>query len=188
MVKNILETLINRYKNNNFLDCSSSPPFNSYVCSTIYKYGSGIRFETNGSEPGEYVQIHIKNFFIIPNQYRIKSFEMQSGHTHLKSWVLSGSNDNQNWLQIHFKENEDQLNHKYAEKYYPIEDENALHTPFSYFRLTVIQSWSSRTPFRLSLSEIDFSGRIIHGSYYSCGSFQIHISFLKAMCVIFLIK
>ena len=159
MVDNIFKTVLNNNKNADFLECSYSSIFSeTYKCEDIYNYWTDdtVRFETEGN-PNDYVQIHVKNFYIIPSSYTIQTINLEADHSHLKSWILSASNNGQTWLEIDKQENVNELNGYLLKHTFPIKDYGI---PFSYFRITVIKSCSSTHINRLSLHQIDFSGLI----------------------------
>ena len=160
MIYNILRTIINKnHKNANFIECSYSTKISdTRKCEDIYNYWDAItnRFETLG-EVNDYVQIHIKNFYIIPSNYMIQTINLGSGHSHLRSWTLSASINGEVWLELDKQEEVSDLNSYLAIKHFPLKE---YQIPFSYFRITIIESWDPTNINRLSLTHLDFNGSI----------------------------
>ena len=159
MIRNILKSaIIRNHRKDDFLNCSSSAPlYNHSDCSNLYDYWNVVRFETKGNG-NDWVQIHIKTFEILPNSYTIYSFNNAPNHSHMRTWNLSASENGENWDIIDTQEDVEELNNKDAIKTFPLH--NVLQS-YSYFRITLIQSWDDRSNearHRLSIRNIDFSG------------------------------
>lgn len=124
------------------------------------EYDSGKAFETQGSEAGEWWQVKLNKHYIIPLSYRVKSIDRLKNRTHMKIWHLHASNDNKTWVTIDSRSSS-VLNDYHAESIFTLNEVNTTKTPFSYFRIEIVQSHGG-TKMRLSISEFDICG-IIYG-------------------------
>ena len=161
MIDRILQTLIEKNNGNtDFLECSASPKYSQckFDCSSIYNYEEETWFETAGTAPGEYVQIHIKNMHIKASGYWIQSHYHNTGESHLKSWIFEGSNDGLRWNELDTEKGVSSLNGKYYSDNFTTKTN---HHFYSYFRLTQRENWQHLVPNRLSLSKLDLHGELL---------------------------
>lgn len=122
----------------------------------IIEYGSSKAYETNGNSPGEWIQVKIKNLYVMPTSYRVKTFYCSQGASHMKEWKLLASNNNITWTRLDIKDNST-LNgaNKEATFYF-----RPIKKAFSIFRIVLFKSFHSNYPYRISLSEFDVNGVI----------------------------
>ena len=164
----VLKYIVKRgHKKNLFIE--SSNPMYEYGTlnndpSVIVDYGSGKTFETQGSKSGEWLQIKINRYYIIPFSYRIKTFGYEAGKTHLKQWNLLASNDNKTFVTID-SISSDALNSQNAEQTFELNEEKVGKTPFSYFRIVCLLNHQGG--YRLSLREFDINGVVYSNLIYS---------------------
>lgn len=57
-------------------------------------------FCTNEDKPDHWIGFEFKENRVIPTSYQIMSFPYGQNSSHLKNWVVEGSNDNSKWEQI----------------------------------------------------------------------------------------
>jgi hypothetical protein len=60
--------------------------------------------------PGQWICLEFKSHRVQISDYSIRSFRLGQFFAHPKSWVLEGSSDNQNWIELDRRFNNDQLN------------------------------------------------------------------------------
>ena len=60
----------------------------------VIDYGSRKAFESQGLIKGEWWQVRLDKYYILPISYRIKTFNLNPNQTHMKEWNLLASNDN----------------------------------------------------------------------------------------------
>ncbi|KAH0790405.1 F5/8 type C domain containing protein [Histomonas meleagridis] len=63
-----------------------------------------------------WIKFHFVNFSVTISAYTLKSLPIGPRGGHLKSWVIDGSNDGENWTEIDSRLNNTDLNHKDAVK------------------------------------------------------------------------
>lgn len=132
----------------------------------VIDYGSRKAFESQGLIKGEWWQVRLDKYYILPISYRIKTFNLNPNQTHMKEWNLLASNDNNTWVSID-SQNTPDLNNKSVEKIFPLDTNKTMKAPFSYFRIENIKNIAGT--YRLSLSEFDINGIVYNVLFCSNG-------------------
>jgi hypothetical protein len=60
--------------------------------------------------PGQWICLEFKRHRVQTSHYSMRSFNYPTGYAHPKSWVIEGSHDNQSWMELDRRFNNDQLN------------------------------------------------------------------------------
>ena len=152
----IFEKLIRSGKKS-YIKCESPFPLSNYDPFNAINYNSWLRYETQGNVSNEWWQISVDKYYISPKSYRIKTFNNDPGHTHLKSWNLSASSNNVTWTIIDSQKNRADMNSPSISVQFNISN---FETFFRFFRITLIESHNNEIPKRLSFSEFDINGVI----------------------------
>lgn len=122
------------------------------IDNTTYSYCTNDR-------PNSWICFEFKKRKIIPSAYTIKTTYNNEGMDHLKSWVIEGSVDNNNWMKLDEQNNCSLLN-----------GENLCHTfvienlddrkEFKYLRIRQTgENWHNRN--YLEICSIEFYGKLI---------------------------
>lgn len=67
---------------------------------------------TSANKPNSYVHIDFKDLQVCVSHYSIKTYACGPGYSHLKSWVLEGSNNKTTWTELSQINDDEQLNGK----------------------------------------------------------------------------
>jgi hypothetical protein len=65
---------------------------------------------TTGVSPIQWICLEFKRHHVKVSHYSIRTFDGQPGEAHLKSWIVDGSQDGQNWIDLDERRDNDQLN------------------------------------------------------------------------------
>ena len=175
MAIGIFERLIRNGKRS-YIKCESPFPLYGNSLFNVIEYNSGKSFETKGDISNEWWQISVDRYYISPNSYRIKTFNNDPGHTHLKSWNLSASNDNETWTIIDSQNNRADMNYPNITVQFNISN---FETFFRFFRITLIESHNHNIPKRLSFSEFDVYGVILTSIFATrCAQTRMRVNFV----------
>ena len=120
-------------------------------------FGSGQNFDSIGSSENEWIMVFTREFSFCPVSYRIKTTSWASGHSHLKSWTVHASNNNITWDILDTKDDNNELNSKYASVSYSFTN---IRKSYQFIKITCIKSYDNSCIHRLSLSEFDIDGTI----------------------------
>ena len=82
-------------------------PKNAVDLGTNSVYGSNDKKDT-------WICYDFKERRVIPTSYSVMSYKKRPGGHHLKSWVIEVSNDGSSWTEIDRRDNNNDLNHRYA--------------------------------------------------------------------------
>lgn len=106
----------------------------------------------------EWICIELKKHQVIPTYYSVKSHGGSQGSYHPRSWVIEGSNDNSNWVEIDEQKNCPYLNGSHLSHSFPIKNENQQE--FSFIRMKLTDTnWRSDN--YLSISRFELYGYLI---------------------------
>ena len=106
--------------------------------------------------PNSWFEVNFKNNKVKINGYSLKSSNYnQNCDSHLKSWVIEGSNDRSNWTEINKKENNYDL-YSHNQKYFPI---SQLTDEFQFIRIRNIGKNHFNDDY-LMLTNFEFYGKI----------------------------
>lgn len=115
-------------------------------------------FYCTQSEPNSWICFEFKKHKIIPSNYAIKSMAYGSNSHHLKSWVIEGSKDGINWIEIDKQTDCSDLNGSYFVRTFPISMKNE--ESFKFLRIRQIdKNWSSE--YYLDINSMENNGKII---------------------------
>jgi hypothetical protein len=82
--------------------------------------GSGSYFHS-ANEPNQSVTFDFKALRVRPTHCSIRTYNSSPNAAHLKSWVLDGSDDGTTWMEVDRRENNSDLNNKFAVKTFTVE-------------------------------------------------------------------
>lgn len=150
-----------RNANVNLIDINVSSIYpsdkNNWPQNIINYSNDDSSFCTN-DQTNQWICFDFKNHTVIPNYYTIRSFNKQSNVSHLKSWVIEGSNNNASWTILDCETNCSYLNGpKYCHSF-PIFNPNCDAYRFIRLRQTDL-NWRNRN--YLKINCIEFFGKII---------------------------
>jgi hypothetical protein len=98
----------------------------SSVCASLYPRCAAdfedlaTSFFGSENQPNQWICFDFKALRIEPTHYTIRTFEYDSNHWHLKSWVVEGSGDGASWTEIDRRENNGDLNDAWAVKTFAV--------------------------------------------------------------------
>ena len=104
--------------------------------------------------PNSWFEVNFKNNKVKINGYSLKT--SRNSYSHLKSWVIEGSNDRSNWTEIDKKENNYDLNGPSYQKYFPI---SQITDEFQFIRIRTIGKDHYNEDY-LVLTNFEFYGEI----------------------------
>lgn len=110
--KGIINFLRNKYNNNitNKINITSSSSLNEIFGPTnVILHDDKSRYFLSENKPDTFICFDFKKKKVIPKNYTIRSAPYDGG-AHPKSWVIEGSNDNENWSVIDIQNNCTELN------------------------------------------------------------------------------
>lgn len=101
----------------NVVKITSSSVINSSMScpSNILNYDSNDYFHSKTAE-NSWISLDFKQKRVLLSHYTLKSYEGQVNDSHLKSWVIEGSNDGVNWTELDRREDNNELNGKFKAK------------------------------------------------------------------------
>ena len=70
--------------------------------------------------PNNWIQFNFKTMMVNIDGYSLKTYNRASNIGHLKNWVIEGSSNGSEWVEIDKRENNNDLNGCYFEHYFPI--------------------------------------------------------------------
>lgn len=82
----------------------------SFVPSNCTLFESQSNVFASNDLPNSWISFNFGKYRIIPNCYTIRSSQHKMNALHLKSWVIEGSNDNENWTILDTRQNDNFLN------------------------------------------------------------------------------
>lgn len=151
-------------KNKKIIDVTSS----SIYCNNTNKYDPwhAVNFNTRNSFWSEnesdswlcydFIEKKVKPFF-----YSIRSNQFDSsGWHHPKSWVIEGSNNKINWINLDSKTNERSLDDEYVSNTFEITNKRDSKDFYRFLRIRQI-GVNTRNAKNLTLSSLEFFGEII---------------------------
>ena len=99
-----------------------------------------IDYETNddwfsNGNPDNWIEFNFKNQKVKINGYSIKTYNNATNWHHLKNWIIEGSNNRNQWMEIDKKENNSDLNGRNYQCFFPISRRG---DEFQYIRLRMI--------------------------------------------------
>lgn len=103
--------------------------------------------------PDQWIKIDLKNARMALTHYSLKTYNYVTGGNHLRSWVLEGSINDQDWVELDRRQSTNDLNEKNKIQTYQVK------TPglFRFFRLT--QTGKSHCDSNMmALTSIEFFG------------------------------
>ena len=95
-----------------------------------------------------------------PTNYSIRSCNVAKGNSHLKDWVIEGSNSDKNWKILDSRENENCLNDRLAENTFKIQEDLKDEEYYRYLRIRQT-GLNFRQTSQLMLNSLEFFGTII---------------------------
>lgn len=112
------------------------------------------------SERNSWLMYDFKNLKVRPTHYSIRSRPCGSNNFHLKSWVIEGSNDQNNWIVLDYRNNIDKLNNKSAFSTFKI---NEYYSKNDFYRFLRLRQTGPNTAgnHQLCLSSLEYFGSII---------------------------
>ena len=111
------------------------------------------------NENNSWISFDFKKHMVIPTGYIIRSYHFTS-HSHLKTWVIEGSNDNTTWKILDSQQNNSYLNGCSFVHLFPISSNKDEEESFRYLRIKQTDaSWAN--DYHLLINSIEFYGKII---------------------------
>jgi hypothetical protein len=98
----------------------SNGPGYAHAPKNAVDLGSGSYFHS-ANEANQLVTFDFKVLRVRPTHYSIRKYNSSPNAAHLKSWVLKGSDDGTSWTEIDRRENNLDLNNKFAVKTFAVE-------------------------------------------------------------------
>ena len=95
-----------------------------------------------------------------PTNYSIQTIDLPSGNSHLKSWVIDGSNSDKNWKILDSRNNETCLDDNLAENTFDIHENLDADEYYRYLRIRQT-GLNSRKTSQLIINALEFFGTII---------------------------
>lgn len=137
---------------------STNPRAKNNLPENIINYNDDESSFCTKDQPNQWICIDFKHHTVIPQYYSIRTFNAQSNFSHLRSWVIEGSNNNFNWTILDYKSNCSHLNGPKHYHSYPIYNPN--NNSFRFLRILQTDlNWGKRN--NLKLNCIEFYGEII---------------------------
>lgn len=124
----------------------------------IIKYEDTKSFFCSDDQPNQYIMFDFKNHPVVPKSYSIRSSYQRKDLSHLKSWVIEGSNNEIKWIKLDEQKNNSSLNGSNYSHNFSINNPNNQ----SYRYLKLVQTdlnWRNRN--YLKLNCIEFFGDIL---------------------------
>ena len=146
-------------KNEVSITSSSNGGYDHYNMLDLDKIDSF--FQTQDKQ-NSWICFEFKNHQVIPTGYIIRTYPSEDNY-HLKSWVVEGSNDNNNWTKIDEHKNDSSLKGKSRVHLFNITN-NRNNQSFKYLRIYQTgPNWLNNNDqdHHLLISSIEFYGRLI---------------------------
>jgi hypothetical protein len=89
------------------IDCLSGNPYAEKLFDPNWKC-----YWSTKDAPGQWIMFRFPKYMVYLTDYTLKSPYSKSGWNHLKSWIVEGSNDGENWSEIDRHEENNDLNGK----------------------------------------------------------------------------
>ena len=133
--KGIINHLINKTSSNINEALNITASYNFYDMKNVVTYDDDImKFFHSRNDPNSWICFDFKDHKIIPTNYSIKTDSRNQDELyHLKSWVIEGSNDSNNWEIIDEQNNCSYLNGRFNVHTFYIN--NKERKEFRYIRL-----------------------------------------------------
>ena len=107
------------------------------------------------NEPESWIMFDLKNYYVVANSYAIKSEPNPENYDHMKSWIVEGSLDLNEWVQLDRRENDGSLNHSGAIGEFSIQQPSLVR----YIRVKEIgTNWADRN--YLSMANFELFGEL----------------------------
>ena len=139
------------------ISIKASSVTNPYIPEHLIDYDSDSLYDSN-SKAGNWIKINFKEKRVKINGYSLRTYESSQNNSHLKNWVIEGSNDKRQWIEIDKKENNYDLNGSYFEHYFPISKST---DEFQYIRLRSIGFTHAQNHY-IILTKLELYGEIIN--------------------------
>lgn len=144
------------------VDVSSSSVCNddlvTYNPLNVINKNSPFCFSSKNIE-NSWITFNFGNHRINPSHYEIMSSDAKKNKSHLKSWVIEGSNDDAQWNII--DENKDCIHLNNAHAIYSFNISNVERIPYQFIRLRQTGT-NCRGKYYLKFKKIEFYGTIFH--------------------------
>ena len=135
----------------------SSSTVSNFDPSNVILYEDSKKIFMSENVPNSWICFDFKNNKIIPTEYSIKSSSTASNSSKPKSWVIEGSNDNNNWEMIDEQSNCPYLNGANWVHTFTMKNQNSKEFRFIRMRLTGL-NWKSYDT--LVVNQIEFYGKL----------------------------
>lgn len=106
--------------------------------------------------PNPFVKFDFVNLKVLLTAYSLKTYSGQEGYGHLQSWIIQGSNDDENYERIDEKINSNDLNSNCAFHTYKIEEKVQ---PYRFIKITMTGKNHAGTDFMV-IRNIEFFGTL----------------------------
>lgn len=124
----------------------------------LIQYNNKTSYFATKNEQNSWVCFEFENHKVIPSDYIIRTFHIEN-ESHLKSWVLEGSDDKNDWTILDEQKNNDSL--KGAGRVHSFNIKNNQR-PFKFLRIRQTgPNWYSDSFHFLLMNSIEFYGKII---------------------------
>jgi len=110
----------------------------------------------SSNRPGNWLEINFKQMKVKVTGYTLKTANYDN-YSHLKNWVIEGSLDKENWIEIDRQENNNVLNGANFQHYFSIP---RITSPFQYIRIKSIGKTQNNLHY-LSFTNIELFGELI---------------------------
>jgi hypothetical protein len=106
---------------------SSGPPVDPLFPPGNVLSGSRASFFRSEDAPNQWVQFELPAKAVRPLSYEIRSADLPPGSVHPRSWVIEGSAEGRNWVEIDRRDDTDELNGSYRIERFTVNCADAFH-------------------------------------------------------------
>lgn len=132
----------------------------SYQPKTVILYENASNFFYSNNTPGSWLCFDFKGHHVVPTDYAIRSGPYGQGGSHMKSWKLEGSVNNESWDILDEESDCSYLNGHNNVHTFSIDQKKIKSAGYRYLRIKETgKNW--RNDDHLSLNVIEFYGKLI---------------------------
>lgn len=157
----IINHLKDKFKDNidsQVIITASSIPNPSRQPRNVIIYDDKIKDFISTNESNPWICFDFNNYLVIPTHYIIRSGSYDENSIHPKSWVVEGSNDNQNWDVLDEQTDSPFLNGKNRVHAFAIEKDKSCEYRYIRMRLTG-ENWCGC--YHMVVESLEFYGTLI---------------------------
>jgi hypothetical protein len=102
------------------VEMTASSVYGTFSPRNAADLGTKYSYFFSENEPGQCICLDFKTIRIEPMHYTVRTWNGDPNNSHLKSWAVEGSDDGASWTEIDRRENNGDLNDKWAMKTFAV--------------------------------------------------------------------